>query len=63
MYYDRFDIVQAHYWHAVNYHTGMSSDLYLKQCRISRYYRPSPLENGPSTENAREIYTQLTRQS
>lgn len=59
MYFDRWDIVEAHYWFATHYHDGQFSDLYAKQCRISRYFRPSILSNGPSTENACEIYNNL----
>tara|TARA_R110000765_G_C18438255_1_gene546605 strand:+ start:213 stop:404 length:192 start_codon:yes stop_codon:yes gene_type:complete len=59
MYYDRFDIVDAHYWFAVNYHTGQFSDLYARQCRISEYYKPGILANGPENENSQEIYDAL----
>ncbi len=59
MYWDRFDIVDAHFWFCVNYHEGQGSDLYARQCRISRYFKPSPLANGPQTENGREIYEKL----
>lgn len=61
MFWDRFDIVDAHYWFAVNYHEGQGSALYERQCRISAYYSPSPLANGPQSENAREIYEELVR--
>lgn len=58
MYFDRFDIVEAHYWFAVHYHGGQFSDLYVKQCRISRYFNPGRTD-GPTTENACIIYNQL----
>ena len=61
MYFDRWDIVEAHYWFAVHYHGGQFSDLYAKLCRISRYFKPSILSNGPSSENACEIYNNLER--
>jgi hypothetical protein len=61
MYFDRFDIVQAHYWFACNYHGGQWSPLYARLCRISRYYRPGALENGPEGENAIRIYRVLVR--
>ena len=61
MYFDRWDIVEAHYWFAVHYHGGQGSDLYARQCRISRYFSPSILSNGPSTENACVIYNDLER--
>lgn len=58
MYFDRFDIVEAHYWFAVHYHGGQWSDLYAKQCRISRYFNPGG-SSGPTSENACIIYNQL----
>ena len=57
--YDRLDIVDAHYWFAADYHEGQTSMLYARLSRIGRYYTPSPLAYGPSTENAQEIYNQL----
>jgi hypothetical protein len=59
MYFDRWDIVEAHYWFAVHYHGGQFSELYAKQCRISRYFKPSILSDGPSSENACVIYNNL----
>lgn len=59
MYFDRFDIVQAHYWFCADYHDGQWSDLYARLCHISNYYKPGMMETGPSTDNAREIYQNL----
>ena len=59
MYFDRWDIVEAHYWFAVHYHCGQFSELYAKLCRISRYFKPSILADGPSSENACVIYNNL----
>ena len=59
MYWDRFDIVDAHYWFCVHYHGGQSSELYARLSRISGYYRPAPSLSGPDTENARAIYDAL----
>jgi len=59
MYYDRFDIVEAHYWFAVHHHDGQWSELYKRQCRIDRYFHPGAMHNGPTTDNAREIYNAL----
>lgn len=58
MYFDRFDIVEAHYAFCIDYHSGQWSDLYARQCRISRYFKPAPSWNGYDSlsENAREIY-------
>ena len=61
MYYDRHDIIEAHYAFCVAYHGGQNSDLYKRQCRISRYYRPSPMWRGyPNlSDNGKEIYNAL----
>jgi hypothetical protein len=58
-YFDRFDIVDAHYWFCVDYHSGQSSELYTRQCRISQYFSPSMLANGPESENGKAIYANL----
>lgn len=61
MYFDRFDIVEAHYVFACDYYDGMGDDLYIKMCRISKYFKPSPLLMGfeSLSENAKEIYNNL----
>ena len=61
MYWDRWDIVEAHYAHAVDYHSGMWSELYAKQCRISEYYSPGMGWAGYESlsENGQVIYDQL----
>lgn len=61
MYYDRFDIVEAHYAFAVDYHSGQWSELYERQCRISRYFSPGASWSGYEslTDNGRAIYHQL----
>ena len=59
MYFDRFDIVEAHYWFCTDYHEGQSSEKYERLCRISQYFTPGACSNGPSTENAQEIYNEL----
>ena len=63
MYFDRFDIVEAHYWFCADYHGGQGCPLYAKLCRISEYYRPSPLAKSwigsQPSENAQEIYGDL----
>ena len=58
-YYDRFDIVSAHYWWNVEHHSGMSSWGYRRQCHISTYYSPGINANGPESDNAKAIYAQL----
>ena len=62
MYFDRFDIVEAHYWFTAHYHGGQFSDLYSRLCRIGRYFSPGRGASGPSTENACVIYNNLERQ-
>ena len=61
MYFDRFDIIEAHYWFCADNHGGQWSDLYARLCRIAEYYTPSPMHKGfdSLSENAKEIYQQL----
>jgi hypothetical protein len=59
MYFDRFDIVEAHYWFASDYHGGQFSELYSRLCRIGRYFKPGACQCGPSSENACRIYNAL----
>jgi hypothetical protein len=61
MCFDRFDIVEAHYWFCADYHGGLSSTLYRRLSRISEYYTPSPVHRGYDdlSENAQEIYRDL----
>ena len=63
MYFDRFDIVEAHYWYCVEYHEGQWSPLYERLCRIGRYYKPSPMvmSSADLGINAREIYENLVK--
>ncbi len=57
--FDRFDIVQAHFWYAADYHDGQWSNLYKRLCRIKEYYHPGAIERGPTTDNAKAIYKDL----
>ena len=59
MNWDRFDIVEAHYWFCADYHTGQACPLYARLGRIQGYYRPSPLQHGPAGPNAQAIYDAL----
>jgi hypothetical protein len=61
MYFDRYDIIEAHYWFCANYHGGQWSELYARLSRLSRIFTPSPLSRGPESENARDIYIKLVR--
>lgn len=59
--FDRFDIVEAYYAYACDYHDGQWSDLYALQCRISNYFKPGLMWRGYDSlsENGKEIYNQL----
>jgi hypothetical protein len=61
MYFDRFDIVSAHYAFCIDYHNGQFSDLYAKLCRIGNYFSPSMSWNGYEslTDNGKAIYDNL----
>jgi hypothetical protein len=61
MYFDRFDIVSAHYTFACDYHGGQGSELYAKMCRIGNYFRPALLWRGYESlsENGKAIYDNL----
>lgn len=63
MYFDRFDIISAHYAFACDYHNGQWSDLYRRLCRIGRYFTPGPLWRGfdSLTENGQAIYQNLVQ--
>jgi hypothetical protein len=65
MYFDRYDIVVAHYLWCCHYHSGQGSQEYLKMCRITDphgiiRFNPSPLlDDLPENENQAEIYADL----
>jgi hypothetical protein len=61
MYFDRFDVVAAHYAFCADYYNGMGCDLYRRLCRISRYYQPGAAYRGYTSlsENAQCIYDAL----
>lgn len=63
MFFDRFDIVQAHRMFYRDYHEGQYSDSYRKLCRIDEYYQPSLSESWYNYEdlndNAKYIYDAL----
>ena len=62
MYFDRLDIVEAHYLYCTHYHGGQWSDLYARLCRIltKLKFRPSPVFRYESlSENAQVIYDNL----
>ena len=62
MWFDRFDICEAHFMFAMLWHGGQGSATYAKFAQLERIrFRPSPLLNEPKDlgDNAREIYRQL----
>ena len=63
MYFDRWDIVEAHYWFCADYHEGQASEKYRRLCRISEYYTPGPCHKGYDSlsDNAQEIYHSLIK--
>lgn len=63
MFYDKFDIISAHYAFAVDFHGGQWTDLYAKLCSIQKYFNPGPLWKGYDslTENGQAIYDALVQ--
>lgn len=61
MEFNRFDIIAAHYLFCCEWYNGMSDPLYARQCKISKYYNPGPMDRGwdSLSYNAREIYYAL----
>jgi hypothetical protein len=61
--FNRFDIVEAHYAFCSDYHEGQWSDKYAKLCRISQYFKPSPLFRGYKSlnSNSKSIYRDLVK--
>ena len=62
-YYDRFDIVSAHYCHAVLFHEGLGSKLYQRLSRMGRYFKPGLHPDDPYSlsSNAQDILADLVR--
>jgi hypothetical protein len=65
MYFDRFDIVSAHYAFCCDYHEGQGSELYAKLCRIGNYFTPGMAWKGYDSlsENGQMIYHNLAMDS
>ena len=62
MYFDRFDICEAHYLFACLFHEGQGSSSYAKFSQLERMqFRCAPGISDPKDlgENAREIFRQL----
>ncbi len=61
MYFDRFDVVSAHYAFYCDFYAGMGDHFYMRLCRIQRYFKPSPMWKGFESleSNAKQIYVNL----
>ena len=59
MHFNRFDIIEAHYWFCAHYHGGRGTKEYYRLFRISNYFIPGLLGKGPKSENAKRIYGNL----
>lgn len=62
-YYDRFDIVEAHYVYLSDYHSGMTSPEYKRLSKLSRYFNPRYSLSGFESlnQNAQAIYEALVK--
>lgn len=58
-YFDRWDIIRAHYLYAIEYHGGQFSELYKRQCKISEYYKTFGFSYHGLSDNAKAIYDSL----
>lgn len=65
MYFNRFDIVEAHYMYYTNYHGGMHTTEYARLSKILTYFTPSPLlrTEDDLEENSRMIYDSLVQEN
>jgi hypothetical protein len=60
MYWDRFDIVEAHYQFCIDYHGGQWSPEYARLRRIQKYFTPS-IFGVLLSENGEAIYANLEK--
>ncbi len=60
MYFDRFDVAEAHWLFCHDYHEGQGSDKYARLCRIQTWLSPRPnLSYQALSENGKAIYDAL----
>jgi len=61
MIFDRFDILEAHYVFAMQFHGGQGSELYARLSRISRFFKPRQSLNShiDLSDNGLEIFENL----
>lgn len=53
------DMVCGVYWWCADNHSGQTSEEYAMLSLLSTIYKPGPLERGPNTDLAREVYQAL----
>ena len=59
-YFNRFDIIEAHYVFYSDYHSGQWSDFYKRLSRITGYFKPRPnISYVTLSENSKDIYAAL----
>ena len=60
MYFDRFDVLSAHYLYWSENHTGQFSDGYERLCRCLKHFKPSVMFDYDSlSDNGKQIYSNL----
>lgn len=64
-YFDRFDIVEAHYLYNSGHYIGMGSSEYRKMCHMQSYFKPRLGFGDPEnlTENGQAIYAALVEKN
>ncbi len=61
-YYNRFDIIEAHWWFCVDHHEGQFSPKYARMCKLECspfYFQPGIHQIGPAPGNPQAIYDAL----
>ena len=62
VYFDRFDILEAHYLFLSLWHEGQFSEKYQRLSHLTSYFTPRPsLRLSTLTPNGRAIYSALVR--
>ena len=63
MWFDRFDILSAHYAFCADFYNGQGCDLYAKLCRIGKLFKPGASWKGYDSlsENGKVIYDNLAQ--
>jgi len=60
MYFDRIDVCSAWFLFLEQYHEGQGSDRYARLCRLTEYFKPSPLLTYETMgDNAQAIFHAL----